>query len=107
MTEPIANQPAIQAFRARNLLIRAVKASLKGAGLDIRELTKELVISHPGHPESGRVYITYATAEVTLKLTTWNYLGYLDGHGPTDPGADPSVSAAKIITALTEPPAEP
>jgi hypothetical protein len=94
--------PATQ-LRARNTLIRTVRESLKGQGLDIRELATEMVISHPGHPEHGRIHITYTTGDVTHRRTTWDYLGHLDGHGPTDPDAEPTITTASIINALTQP----
>jgi hypothetical protein len=100
MTQPAHNGDAARAFRARNALIRSVRTRLKGSGLDVRELARELVVSNPGHPDQGRVYITYAGAEVSLRRTTWAYLGYLDGHGPTDPGAEPHVGTDKIISML-------
>jgi len=92
---------ALQAVRARTTLVQTVRALLKGSGLDIRELTSELVISHPGHPDHGRIYITYAGGEVSLRRCTWNYLGYLDGYGSDDPEAEPCLSAGQIIAALT------
>jgi hypothetical protein len=90
----------LQAHRARNSLIRTVRDLLKGSGLDIRELANELVISHPGHPERGRIYITYASAEVSLRLPVWDYLGYLEGYGSDDHDPELLVDAAKIIRAL-------
>jgi hypothetical protein len=94
---------ALQALRARNTLVQTVRTLLKGAGLDIRELASELVISHPGHPEYGRIYITFAKGDVSLRRCTWEYLGYLDGYGPTNPEAESSLSADKIIAMLTGP----
>lgn len=101
MTQITGDTEALQAFRARNRLIRTVRNRLKGNGLDIRELAKHLVISLPGHPEHGRIYITYATGEVSLRRCTWNYLGRLDGYGSTDPESEPSLSAERIIALLT------
>jgi hypothetical protein len=69
--------------------------------LDIRELANELVISNPGHPEQGRIYVTYATGEVSHRQTLWDYLGYFEGHGRHNEDADESVSAEKIIRTLT------
>ena len=54
---------------------------LKGTGLEIRELARELVISNPGHPGQGRIYVTYATGEVSHRRVVWDYLGCIDGHG--------------------------
>jgi hypothetical protein len=87
-------------LRARNMLIRTVKTLLKGAGLDIRELANELVISNPGHPEKGRVYVTYASGEVSLRRPSWDYLGYLEGYGGDGQEAKLRVDADKIIDAL-------
>jgi hypothetical protein len=101
MTQPAGDSSAFQPVRARNTLIHTVRTLLKGTGLDIRELASELVISHPGHPEHGRIYITYAHAEVTHRRTTWHYLGYLDGYTSTDPDAEPGIDAPTITAALT------
>lgn len=101
MTQTPSEPDALQTLRTRNALVRAVRTLLKGGGLDIRELANELVISVPGHPEHGRIYITYAKGEISLRRCTWQYLGYLDGYGPTDPDAEPSLTAEKIIAALT------
>jgi hypothetical protein len=100
MTQTTDETNILQAFRDRNALIRAVRTKLKGSGLEIRELTNHLVISHPGHPEYGRIYITFATGDVTHRRTLWDYLGHLDGYGPTEPDADPCVTATQIIAAL-------
>jgi hypothetical protein len=102
LTTPAPDEDAVRSLRARNALVQTVRARLRGARLDIRELAKELVISDPGHPEHGRVYITYATAEVSLRRTTWEHLGHLDGHGPTDPDAEPPVHPEKIISTLRQ-----
>jgi hypothetical protein len=104
--EPAAAQPpsevdALAAVRARNTLIRTVRTRLRGAGLDVRELATQLVISDPGHPERGRIYITFATGDVSHKRTVWDYLGHLDGYGSTDPDAEPSVDIAAIAGALS------
>jgi hypothetical protein len=100
VTQPPSEVDALAAVRARNRFITAVRTRLRGAGLDVRELANELVISHPGHPERGRIYIRYSTGEVSHKRTIWAYLGHLDGFGPTDPEADPSVDIAAIVAAL-------
>jgi hypothetical protein len=55
------------------------------------------VISRPGNPQNGRGYVTFARGEVSI----WEYLGYLEGYGPGDPDAEPEVTAAAIIAALT------
>jgi hypothetical protein len=98
---PLNDTHALQAFRARNTLIQTVRAQLKGSGLDIRELTSHLVISYPAHPDHGRIYVSYTNGDVSLRRCTWDYLGNLNGYGPTDPEAEPSLSAAQIITTLT------
>jgi hypothetical protein len=105
MTQPDHDSTTIQAFRARNTLIQAIKTGLKGSGLDIRERDTRLVITDPGHPEHGRIHITYATGDVTHQRTIWQYLGQIDGHTPTDPDAEPTITPDKIITTLTAPPA--
>ena len=90
-------------FQARNALIRTVRAQLKGKHLDIRELDNEMAISSPGHPEKGRVYITYTTAEVSHRKTTWDYLGHFEGHSNTHDPDEPDVDAGTIIRTLTGP----
>jgi hypothetical protein len=88
-----------RSHRDRNMLIRKVKSLLRGSGLDVRELQKQLVISNPGHPEKGRIYIPYASAEVSLRRPIWEYLGHLEGQsGDHDP--ELRVNAAKIIGTL-------
>jgi hypothetical protein len=74
---------------------------LKGTGLEIRELARELVISNPGHPGQGRIYVTYATGEVSHRRVVWDYLGCIDGHGNDDEKAELSVNAEKFISVLT------
>jgi hypothetical protein len=101
MTKTPGNTDAVQAVRARTRLIQTVRTLLKGAGLDIRELANELVISDSGHPEHGRIYIKFATGEVSLRRCTWEYLGHFAGYGPSDPDAEPSLNAEKIIAILT------
>jgi hypothetical protein len=100
MTQTVSDTDALQPFRDRNTLIRTVRTLLKGTGLEIRELANELVISRPGHPESGRIYITYATGDVSHRRTIWDYLGCLNGYGSTDPDAEARVNADAIISAL-------
>jgi hypothetical protein len=100
MTRPAQEADAVAAVRARNTLIRTVRARLRGAGLDVRELASELVISHPAHPERGRIHISYASGDVSHKRTVWNYLGHLDGYGSGDPDAEPPVDTAAILGAL-------
>jgi hypothetical protein len=107
MTQAAGDTDISQAFRARNKLIAAVRTLLKGSGLDIRELTDELVISHPGHPEYGRIYITYTKGDVTHRRTIWDYLGNLDNHPHTSPDTDPRITAATIIRLLTWQPDTP
>lgn len=97
---PAGPGDALQSHRDRNTLIRTVRTLLRGSGLDIRELANELVISNPGHPEKGRIYITYASGEVSLRLPVWDYLGYLEGYGSDDNEPELCAHAAKIISAL-------
>jgi hypothetical protein len=103
MTQTTGDAGAVQAFRARTRLIQIVRTLLKGGGLDIRELTSHLVISQPGHPNQGRIYITFASGEVSLRRCRWDYLGYLDGYGSTDPDAESALDAEKIIAILADP----
>jgi hypothetical protein len=104
MTQAADDTGAVTQLRARNALIRTVRESLKGRGLDIRERTRELVISHPGDPERGRIYITLASGEVSYARTTWTYLGHLLGHSPSrDPDDDLTVDADLITATLTQP----
>jgi hypothetical protein len=79
LTQTADDTDSFARFRARNKLIRLVRDRLRGRGLDIRELENELVISSPGHPERGRVYVTYVSGEVSHRRTIWDYLGHLDG----------------------------
>ncbi|MGH3158779.1 MAG: hypothetical protein ACRDNF_19705 [Streptosporangiaceae bacterium] len=105
MTQPAddhAPSPG-EAVRARNRLARHVRALLKGSGLDIRENDNQLVISRPGHPDHGRIYITYATAEVSHALTLYTYLGHLDQHASSPDNDEPPVDTKAIIDALTDP----
>lgn len=96
-TEP----SAIAKLRARTVLIQDVRARLIGAGLEVRELTDELVITNPGNPENGSYHVTFARGEVSFRRTIWDYLGYLEGYGTGDPDAEPEVTAATIIEKLT------
>lgn len=100
MTQTASETDVIRSLRARNALVRAVRTLLKGTGLEIRELAYQLVISHPGHPEYGRIYISYSNGDVTHRRTLWDYLGHLDGYGSTEPDAEPCVNADAIIRAL-------
>jgi hypothetical protein len=100
MTQPASDTDHLRAFRDRNALVRTVRTMLKGTGLDVRELANELVISDPGHPDHGRIYITYARGEVTHRRTTWDYLGYLD-RTARSPDAEPCIGIQAIIDTLT------
>lgn len=103
MTQIPSDTGALQALRARSALIQTVRTRLKGSGLDIRELTSHLVISQPGHPDHGRIYVNYANGDASLRRCTWEYLGHLDGYGPTDPEAEPSLNTERIIATLADP----
>jgi hypothetical protein len=93
---------ALQLCRARGELRRAMDALLRGSKLEIRELTRALAICNPRDREQGRIYIPYATADVSLRRVTWEYFGPLQGYEATgDPDREPGVDAAKIIAALT------
>jgi hypothetical protein len=62
------------------------------------------VISHPGHPERGRVYITLAGGEASHARTVWEYLGHVEGYGPDrEPDDGPRVDADLITKILTQP----
>ncbi len=103
MTQAPGKPDALQALRARNNLVQAVRALLKGTGLEIRERERELVIRNPRDPDKGRVYITYATGEISLLRTVADYWGYLDGHGRplwADPETEPGIEAGQIIGTL-------
>jgi hypothetical protein len=101
MTQTASDTDTLQAFRNRNKLIRTVRAKLKGSGLEIRELANALVISHPGHPEYGRIHITYAHGEVSHRRTIWDYLGCLDGNASTGADDEPGVDIDMIVNMLT------
>jgi hypothetical protein len=111
MTQPPDEHTDIQHLRARTTLRRNLDPQLRGHGLDTRELTTALAIGNPGHPEKGRVHITYATGDVSIKRVTWEYLGPLQGYEPDDdPDREPGVDPAQIISILTghtPPPAGP
>lgn len=103
MTSTIFESDQFKALRARNQLVRAVRSLLKGSGLEIREREKELAISNSRHPEKGRIYITYAAGEVSLRQVIWDCWGYLDGYGQAlwaDPESEPSVKVDRIISTL-------
>jgi hypothetical protein len=100
------NDP-FRAIRARSELVRRVRARLKGSGLDIRELKNELAISSPGHPDKGRIYITYAKEEVSHGCMLWEYLGYLDDSDGDGSTAEPRVNTETIINMLTEQDGDP
>lgn len=94
---------AIQLCHTRSRLRRMVGDLLAGSGLEIRELERELVISNPRDPQKGRVCITYASGEVSLRLTIWDYWGYLGGYGRplwADPESEPGIEASRIIASL-------
>jgi hypothetical protein len=100
VTQPASDVDPLAAARARNLLVRTIRHRLKGKGLDIRERDHELVITSPGHPERGGIYVTLATGEASHRRTIWNYLGYLPGHGSTDPDK-PTTDTDTIAAVLT------
>jgi hypothetical protein len=110
MTHGPAELSPDEKCRAMTTLRRKVDALLRGRHLEIRELTSALAIGNPGHPENGRVHITYATGDVSVKRVIWQYLGPLQGYEPDDPDREPGVDAAQIIAILTgeiPPPADP
>jgi hypothetical protein len=92
----------VQICRARSELHRTVVTLLRGSGLEIRELAHHLCIYNPRDPEKGRIYIVYATGDVSHRLVTWDFLGPLHvAEADDDPDREPSVDAAKIIAILT------
>ncbi|MGH3157790.1 MAG: hypothetical protein ACRDNF_14605 [Streptosporangiaceae bacterium] len=101
MTHPADDPDPIKALRARNHLARTVRTLLKGSGLDVRENDNQLVITNPGHPDHGRIYITYARGEVSHGRTTWTYLGHLDTPGSHPTPGEPPVDPGTIIRKLT------
>lgn len=103
MTQPAGDADAMTQARARNLLIRKVRDQLKGHRLEIRELARQLVISSPGHPEQGRIYLSYTTGAVSHRRTVWQYLGHFTGHSSDPTPDDPTVDLDTIITTLTQP----
>jgi hypothetical protein len=106
MTRPPDDLTDIQHVRARTTLRHKLDPLLRGHGLEIRELTTALAIGNPADPAKGRIHITYATADVSLKRVTWEYLGPLQGYEPDDdPDREPGIDPATIIATLTgEPP---
>jgi hypothetical protein len=86
---------------ARSALRARVDELLRGSGLEVRELADQLVISDPRHPDSGRIYIRYASGDVSYRRVIWDYFGSLDGYELRDqPDHEPGVDAAKIIGTL-------
>ena len=77
----------------------------RGKGLEIRELASQLAISNPDDTAAGRVYISYANGDVSVRRVTWDYLGPLEGFESSEPDHEPGVDAATIIATLTGEPA--
>lgn len=103
MASADAEPTAVELCQARTRLRQVVGELLAGSGLEIRELKKELVIRKPRDPDKGRVYITYATGEMSLQRTVSDYWGYLDGHGrppSADPDTEPGIEVGQIIGTL-------
>jgi hypothetical protein len=99
-------QTPLELCHARGTLRQQVDALLRGSGLQIRERTHHLAISNPADPDRGQIHVSYARAEVSWRRTTWQYLGPLAGHEPTDdPDQEPPVDAGTIISTLLGPPA--
>ncbi|MGH3157986.1 MAG: hypothetical protein ACRDNF_15610 [Streptosporangiaceae bacterium] len=101
MTHPADDPDPIKALRARNRLARTVRAALKGSGLDIRDNDNQLIITNPGHPGHGRIYITYARGDVSHGRTIWTYLGHLDRPGSNPTPDEPPIDTDTIIRKLT------
>jgi hypothetical protein len=103
MTQESDELTAVQLCQAQTRLRRMVGELLVGSRLEIRERNKALAISNPLNSERGRIYIRYATGEVSLRQTVWDYWGYLDGYGRAlwaDPDSEPCVNAGRIIAVL-------
>jgi hypothetical protein len=93
---------SVRICHTRGTLRRAVETLLRGSGLEIRELAHHLVIYNPRDLEKGRIYISYATGEVSHRLIAWDFLGSLQGYESNDdPDREPAVDAVKIIDTLT------
>lgn len=97
----------VQICRARATLRQHVEDGLRGSGLQIRELAAHLTIHNPDDPDKGRVYITYASGDVSCRCITWEYLGSLQGYDGDDPDREPGVDATAIIATLTGQPTPP
>ena len=102
MTRPPDETTDIQHVRARTALRRKLDPLLRGYGLEMRELATALAIGNPGDPAKGRIHITYATGDVSVRRVIWDYLGVLQGYEPDDdPDREPGVDAATVIAILT------
>jgi hypothetical protein len=95
----------IQMCRARSALRQKVDDLLRGSGLEVREMANDLAVSNPRDPDKGRIYVKYASGDVSLKRVIWDHLGSLQGYEGDDPDCEPGVDAAKIIATLTDEPA--
>jgi uncharacterized protein RhaS with RHS repeats len=82
---------------------RMVAAMVDGAELTVEALKTDLVITNPGYPERGRVYVEYATGHVSWERTVWDHWGVLRGFEAEKPADDDEtyVDNARIIDALT------
>ena len=103
MTQTSDELLTVRLCQARARLWATMRDRLAGFGLEIRERERELVISNPRDPDKGRIHINFATGEVSLKRTIWDYLGYLQGFAITleaDPDREPVADAKTIIGAL-------
>jgi hypothetical protein len=79
------------------------RSRLAGSGLRIRDRERDLVIINPLDPEKGRIHITYATGEVSLCRTLWDYFGYLQGYAGApeiNPDSELVTDVQAIISAL-------
>jgi hypothetical protein len=95
--------PAVRFCQARSKLRAVTRSMLAGSGLEIRDLERALVVCNPRDPDKGRIYISYATGEVSLNRTSWDYFGYLRGYAralEADPDSEPVADAQTIISAL-------
>lgn len=92
MTQPTPTPDQIRA---------AVTALLDGTGLHIEQRRLELIITNPRDPEKGQVVISLTDGYVTWERTQTSYWGHLEGT-PSHDQDTPTVTAAKIIQALTD-----
>jgi hypothetical protein len=101
----MTNEPdeltSVRICRSRSALRKKVDELLRGSGLEVREMVNGLAIFNPRDPGKGRIYVRYASGDVSWKRVIWDYFGPLQGYEGDDPDCEPGVDAAKIIAVLT------